>query len=146
MFRKLFRRPDEARVRHPAKATPLVPEQPSQSYGRQDGAPQQVFSKVFRYRLPDSEMKDPTRVEVVGSFTQWKRVPLLHAGKLDGWHVTVHHIPGNRTHHYMLLVDGKPVFDHTSDGLAIPHGPQEEQFAMPTDKGPRILMLFAQTR
>jgi hypothetical protein len=65
---------------------------------------------------------------------------------IDAWHVTIHHIPGNRTHHYMLLVDGSPVYDHTCDGLAVPHGFQEEQFALATDKGPRVLMLFAQTK
>ena len=60
--------------------------------------------------------------------------------------MTIHHIPGNRTHHYMLLVDGQPTYDKTCDGLAVPRGFEEEQYQLQTDKGPRVLMLFAQTR
>lgn len=107
---------------------------------------QQTFTKVFRWRLPDGETEEPKTVEVAGSFTHWQKVALHRDGMIDAWHVTIHHIPGNRTHHYMLLVDGAPVYDHTCDGLAVPHGFQEEQFALATDKGPRVLMLFAQTK
>jgi len=57
-----------------------------------------------------------------------------------------HNIPCNRTHHYMLFGDSKPVPDKHCDGLAIPRGPQEEQYALPTARGPRVLMLFAQTK
>jgi hypothetical protein len=85
-------------------------------------------------------------VEVVGSFTHWQRVPLMRDGKLDAWHVTLHHIEGNRTHHYMLLLDGQPTYDKDCDGLAVPHGPHEEQYQISTDKGPRVFMLWAQTR
>ena len=106
----------------------------------------QVFSKVFRWRLPDGQTSEPETVELVGSFSHWQRVPMQRDGKLDAWHVTMHHIPGNRTHHYMLLVDGKPTFDKTCDGLAVPHGHQEETFQLQTDRGPRVLMLFAQTK
>ncbi len=145
MLRRLFKR-SEPVLRHPARSTPLVLEKNSESQPPQNGAPKQVFSKVFRYRLPDGHTKDPARVEVAGTFTHWQRIPLHHSGKLDGWHVTIHHIPGNRTHHYMLLVDGTPILDHAADGLSIPHGALEEQFAIDTEKGPRVLMLFAQTR
>ncbi len=106
----------------------------------------QTYAKVFRYRLPDGVTAEPQRVEVVGSFTHWQPVSLIRDGKLDAWHVTIHHIPGNRTHHYMLLVDGQPTYDKTCDGLAVPHGPHEERYQLQTDKGPRVLMLFAQTR
>lgn len=106
----------------------------------------QTFSKVFRWRLPDGQTEEPKSVEIVGSFTHWTPTPLNRDGKLDSWHVCLHHIPGNRTHHYMLLIDGKPTFDKTCDGLAIPHGFQEEQYQLSTDKGPRVLMLFAQTK
>jgi hypothetical protein len=106
----------------------------------------QIFSKVFRWRLPDGETHEPATVEIAGSFTHWEKVALQRDGKLDAWHVTLHHIPGNRTHHYMLLVDGVPTYDKNCDGLAVPHGFQEEQFQLQTDKGPRVLMLFAQTR
>jgi hypothetical protein len=105
-----------------------------------------TFTKVFRWRLPDGQTEEPGTVEVVGSFTHWQRLALQRDGKLDAWHVTIHHIPGNRTHHYMLLVDGQPVYDKTCDGFAIPHGAHEERFQLMTDNGPRVLMLFAQTR
>lgn len=105
-----------------------------------------TFSKVFRWRLPDGHTTEPQTVEIVGSFTHWQRVPLTRDGKLDAWHTTVHHIPGNRTHHYMLLVDGKPTMDKSCDGLAVPHGMQEEEYQLQTERGPRVLMLFAQTK
>jgi hypothetical protein len=35
------------------------------------------FSKVFRWRLPDGLTDPPTSVEVVGTFTQWQKVPLV---------------------------------------------------------------------
>jgi hypothetical protein len=113
------------------------------SRGQQQGL---VFTKVFRWRLPDGADNEPERVEVVGSFTHWKKVQLSRDGKVDAWHVTIHHIPGNRTHHYMLLVDGEPFYDKGCDGLAVPHGGLEERYQLSTDKGPRVLMLFAQTR
>ena len=146
MFRNLFRRPAPPPVRHPSKATPLILEKDSGVQPRQGGPPKPAFSKVFRYRLPEGQTTEPQRVEVAGSFTHWQKIPLLHCGKLDGWHTTIHHIPGNRIHHYMLLVDDKPVLDHASDGLAIPRDATEEQFALSTEKGPRVLMLFAQAR
>lgn len=105
-----------------------------------------TFSKVFRYRLPDGQTEEPKKVEVVGTFSHWQPVPLHRDGKLDSWHATVHHMPGNRTHHYMLLIDGIPVMDKNCDGLAVPHGPQEEQYALQTARGPRVLMIFAMTK
>ena len=105
-----------------------------------------VFSKVFRWRLPSGQTKSPETVEVVGSFTHWRKVPLVNDGILGAWHVTLHHIQGNRTHHYMLLLDGKPTFDKDCDGLAIPRGLEEEAYQLVTDKGPRVMMLFAQTK
>jgi hypothetical protein len=135
--------------RKPAsKSTRLVPESPMTSapveaYGSER---RQTFSKVFRWRLPDGETHDPKTVEVVGSFTHWQKVPLVRDGVLDAWHVTLHHIVGNRTHHYMLLVDGKPTYDKTCDGLAVPRGADEERWQVMTDRGPRVLMLFAQTK
>ena len=32
------------------------------------------------------------------------------------------------------------------NGLAIPHGFDEEQYAIQTDRGPRVFMMFAQTK
>jgi hypothetical protein len=46
----------------------------------------------------------------------------------------------------MLLADGKPVEDGHSDGMAIPTGAQELQFAIATARGPRVFMLFSQTK
>ncbi|HWH69643.1 MAG TPA: hypothetical protein VNT26_09675 [Candidatus Sulfotelmatobacter sp.] len=91
-------------------------------------------------------MQEPASVEVVGSFSQWQKVPLVRDRVLDAWHVSLNNIQGNRTHHYMLLVDGKPTYDKSCDGLAVPHGPEEECFQLVTDKGPRVFMLFAQTK
>ncbi len=143
-----FRNLLDSRKGSPRKGGPFVPERSSSaSRSGQDRANrEQTFSKVFRYRLPEGQTTEPQSVEVVGSFTHWQKVELHRDGKLDAWHVTLHHIPGNRTHHYMLLVDGKPVHDKTSDGLAVPHGSQEEYYAIMTEKGPRVFMLFAQTR
>jgi len=134
--------------RKPApKGTPLRPEPPSGAAPQQEGSERrQTFSKVFRWRLPDCQTQEPATVEVVGSFTHWHKVALVRDGVLDAWHVTLHHIQGNRTHHYMLLVDGKPSFDKTCDGLAVPRGHDEERFQLMTDKGYRVMMLFAQTK
>ena len=133
--------------RPPQKGVPPMPEH------RQDAAPagdrnerRLTFSKVFRWHLPDGQTHEPTSVEVVGSFTHWQKVPLIRDSAVAGWHVTLHHLQGNRTHHYILLVDGKPAFDKTCDGLAVPHGPDEERYQLTTDKGPRVMMLFAQTK
>jgi hypothetical protein len=106
----------------------------------------QSFAKVFRWRLPDGHTVAPASVEIVGSFTQWQKVPLTRDGALDAWHVTLHNIPSHQTHHYMLLVDGKPTQDKNCDGLAIPRGPEEERYTLATDRGPRVFMLFAQTK
>ena len=126
----------------------LIPEPASGAAPAQNNSNErrQTFSKVFRWRLPGGETHEPTTVEVIGSFTHWQKVPLVRDGVLDAWHVTLHHIQGNRTHHYMLLIDGKPTYDKTCDGLAVPRGPEEERFQVMTDKGPRVLMLFAQTK
>jgi hypothetical protein len=105
-----------------------------------------TFSKVFRWRLPDGQTQAPASVEIVGSFNHWQKVALTRDSELDAWHATIHHIPGNRTHHYMLLVDGIPVNDKHADGMAIPHGPQEEQYQLITPRGGRVFMLYAQTK
>jgi hypothetical protein len=132
----------------PPKGGPLIPESYfAGSPLRRDAAERKpTFAKVFRWRLPDGQTREPAAVEVVGSFTHWQKVPLQRDSAVDAWHVTLHHIPGHRTHHYMLLVDGKPAYDRYNDGLAAPHGPEEEQYQLMTDKGPRVFMLFAQTK
>ena len=104
-----------------------------------------VFSKVFRWQ-PEAGKPLPQTVEVAGTFTDWKRVPMLHDHAGQGWHLTLHQIPSNRTHHYMFIADGVPVQDKHCDGLAIPQGEQEQAFAITTPRGPRLFMLFAQTK
>ena len=105
---------------------------------------QQAFSKIFRWH-GNGHAEGPTQVEVVGTFSNWQRLPLSPDGS-GSWHVILENIPGNRTHHYMLLADGKPVSDKFSDGLAVPQNAEEEQFAITTARGPRVFMLFAQTK
>jgi hypothetical protein len=105
-----------------------------------------TFTKILRWRLPDGQTQEPAAVEVAGTFTNWQKVPLAHDRVRGGWHVTIHQIPGNRTHHYMLLADGAPVEDAHSDGLAVPNSAQELQFAIATARGPRVFMLFSQTK
>ena len=129
------------------KGGPLIRESASSSPLQRDPVERkQTFSKVFRWRLPDGQTKEPDSVEIVGSFNHWQKTTMIRDSVLDAWHVTLHHIQGNRTHHYMLLVDGEPTYDKTCDGLAVPHGPQEERYQLMTDKGPRVFMLFAQTK
>jgi len=106
----------------------------------------QTFTKIFRWRLPAGETQAPATVEVAGTFTKWQKVPLVHDAGQREWRVTLHDLPVNRTHHYMLLADGKPVRDEHCDGLAIPRNVQEAQYALKTERGPRVLMLFAQTK
>ena len=134
-----------------APKAPSVPSIPSAPFGRVAPAPKpsparQSYSKIFRWRLPAGRTQAPASVEVVGAFTNWQKVPLTRDGVLDAWHVTLHNLQCGRMYHYMLLVDGQPVRDNHCDGLAVPHGPQEEQYQLMTDRGPRVLMLFAQTK
>jgi len=119
---------------------------PAPSTRRGPGSDRQTYSRVFRWRLPAGETKEPHAVEIVGSFTQWKRVPLDRDGRQGAWQATIHHIPGGRTHHYMLLLDGKPTFDKACDGYAVPHGEHELFYQLQTEKGGRVLMLFAQAK
>ncbi len=106
----------------------------------------QTFTKIFRWRLPAGQTAAPATVEIVGTFTKWQKVPLVPDEARHVWQVTLNDIPCNRTHHYMLLVDGKPVRDEKCDGQAIPRNAQEAQYQLMTARGPRVLMLFAQTK
>jgi hypothetical protein len=83
-------------------------------------------------------------MEVAGTFSEWKKIPMTRAAT-GGWQLALT-IPAHRTHHYMFLADGQPVQDKHCDGLAIPQGVEEEQFAIATPRGPRVFMLFAQTK
>lgn len=131
-----------------SKGAPLMPEPSSRSPLPQSRPQdrQTTYSKVFRWRLPDGYTQAPESVHIVGSFTNWQKVALQRDSTTDAWHTTVHHIPGNKTHHYMILVDGEPTNDRNSDGFAVPIGPQEEQYQLITERGPRVFMLFAQAK
>ena len=88
----------------------------------------------------------PVRVEVAGTFNDWQRVPLKR-DKLSGvWQLPLPNIPGNRTHNYMLLVNGRPVADKFADGLAVPHTAEEKLHQLETPRGPRVFMLASQTK
>ncbi len=88
----------------------------------------------------------PVRVEVAGSFNNWQRVPLKRDRVSGVWQVTVSDIPANRTHTYMLLVNGRPVKDKNADGLAVPHTAEDKQHQLETPRGPRVFMLASQAK
>ncbi len=121
-----------------------VPAKPSHSMNARDTA-KPTYSKVFRVTVPDHHGKHPHSVEIVGSFTDWRPVALAHHGA-QSWQGNIQDIPGNKTHHYMLLVDGHPAVYPDSDGYAKPEGALEERYALHTPRGPRVYMLFAQTK
>ncbi|MGA2800876.1 MAG: glycogen-binding domain-containing protein [Verrucomicrobiota bacterium] len=132
----------------PRKSGPWVPKLPvnGSALRKNLSGREQVFSKVFRWRLPDGHTREPVSVEVAGSFTNWEKVPLTRDKARDAWQVMLHDIRINRTHHYMILVDGKPAYDKYNDGLALPQKPEEKRYQIMTDNGPRVFMLFAQTK
>ena len=128
---------------HPAAPEPAVRPAPG---GKAAAVPKPTYAKVFRWRLPEGRTQEPATVEIVGTFSNWQRVPLVYDRKQHVWHVTIPHVPAHKMHHYMLLVDGQPAHDKNSDGLAVPHGLQEQQYQLMTDRGPRLFMLFAQSK
>lgn len=105
-----------------------------------------TFSKVFRWQPADPHEPTPDSVELAGSFTDWRAMALTRDAVTNTWQVTLHGIPGNRTHRYMLLVNGKPASDKNCDGLAVPEGFDEQKYQLVTVRGPRIFLLFAQTK
>jgi hypothetical protein len=132
----------------PHKHEPAAPEPVVRSAlgGKAPVAPKPTYAKIFRWQLPEGRMPEPATVEIVGTFTNWQKVPLTRNNKADGWQVIIPDVPAHKTHHYMLLVDGQPAHDKNSDGLSVPHGPQEKQYQLMTSRGPRLFMLFAQTK
>jgi hypothetical protein len=126
---------------HPA---PAGNARPTAATSRRREDPRDVYARVFRFKPAGGEM--PTSVEIIGSFTRWQTVTLTHDKLQNMWTATITGIPGKKTHHYMLLVNGVPVHDPACDGLAEPMGFDEEQYALQTAKGPRVLMMFAQTK
>ncbi len=104
------------------------------------------FSKIFRWQPDNPGEPLPVQVEIAGSFTDWQKTPLKYDRTNRVWQLTLENIPGNRTHNYMLLVNGRPTQDKNSDGLAVPHTDQEKQYQLETPRGPRVFMLFSQTK
>ena len=104
------------------------------------------FTKVFRWPVPTDQTPFPITVEVVGSFTDWRKVSLVYDKVTRTWQVALHNLRGNHTHRYILLVDGKPTYDKTCDGLAAPEGPDEAKWQIATPRGPRVMLLFSQTK
>ena len=104
------------------------------------------FTKVFRWPVPADQTPQPTTVEVAGSFNGWRKVPLSYDPPTRTWQIALNDIEGNRTHRYVILVDGKPSYDKSCDGLTTPQTPDEAKCQIATPKGPRIMLLFAQTR
>lgn len=143
MIRSLFSKGTPAQsAPTPRPAAPA----PASGQRRGPGTGGQTYTRVFRWRLPEGETVEPKSVEIVGSFTNWKRVSLQHDARQGSWHGSIPNIPGGKTHHYMLLIDGKPTFDKACDGYAIPQGAQEEAYQLQTERGGRVLMLFAQAK
>ena len=105
-----------------------------------------VFTKIFRWQAENPTGPQPISVAVTGSFNGWQKTP-LRFDKVNGiWQLTLENIPGNCTHNYMLLVNGKPASDKNSDGLAIPQTAEEKANALETPRGPRVFMLFSQMK
>ena len=78
-----------------------------------------TFSKIFRWQPDEPGGPMPVRVEVAGTFNGWQRAALKRDRVSGIWQLTLHDIPGHRTHNYMLFVNGRPVPDKHADGLAV---------------------------
>lgn len=104
------------------------------------------FTKVFRWPVPAGQTPPPATVEIAGSFSGWRKVPLSYDPPSKSWQLILNQIEGNRTHRYVILVDGKPTYDKTCDGLTTPQTPDEAKWQIATPRGPRVMLLFAQTR
>ena len=104
------------------------------------------FTKVFRWPVPAEQEPKPTTVEVVGSFSEWHKLPLTYDAPTKTWQLIQREIAGNHTHRYVMLVDGKPSIDQSCDGFALPQGPVEEQWQIATPRGPRVMLMFSQTK
>ncbi len=105
-----------------------------------------TFTKIFRWQPETPGGPMPVRVEVAGTFNGWQRVALKRDRVSGVWQLTLENIPGNRTHNYMLLVNGRPVNDKLADGLAVPHTAEEKQHQLETPRGPRVFLLASQTK
>lgn len=132
-----------------AHTGPLVPTDwsPNAIHGGHSNAPKPTYSKTFHWLPPEEYVGHPPHsVEIVGSFSNWRRVAMVHDRASRAWHVTINEIQAHKMHHYMMLVDGKPVHDSGADGLSVPHCDQEREYQIETPRGPRVFMMCAQTK
>jgi hypothetical protein len=136
-------RKPRAKTKRPEASTQVEtrPHPEPEKRGRKFG-----FTKMFRWPVPAEQTPQPTSVEVVGSFSEWRRLPLSYDRPTRSWNLILQDIIGNRTHRYVMLVDGNPTYDKTCDGLVTPQDPQEERWQIATPKGPRVMLLFSQTK
>src|SRR5271157_3209051 len=122
------------RTRPPvASILPAVPRRPEAEKREQRTG----FTKVFRWPVPADQTPQPAMVEVVGSFSEWRKVPLSFDPPSRTWQIIMENVGGNRTHRYVMLVDGKPSYDKTCDGLTAPQSPDEAKWQIATPRGPR---------
>ena len=105
-----------------------------------------TFRKVFRWQPDQPGGRMPVHVQVAGTFNGWQRAALKRDRVSGVWQLTLHDLPSNRTHTYMLLVNGRPVPDKHADGLAVPHTAEEKHHQLQTPRGPRVFMLASQTK
>ncbi len=125
-----------------ARCVPTLPRRPeAEKHEQRNG-----FTKVFRWLVPADQTPQPTTVEVAGSFSEWRKVPLSYDPPSRTWQIILNNIEGNRTHRYVILVDGRPSYDKTCDGLTTPQTPDEAKCQIATPKGPRVMLLFGQTK
>lgn len=129
---------------HPSRAE--TPSNPTPHARRDDRDRRPTYTKIFRWAVAEGEANPPASVEIIGSFSNWKRVPLTFDAATRTWVAFVRDIEGNRTHHYVFLVDGTPVCEENCDGLAAPSGPEEARWQITTKNGPRVMLLFGQTK
>ena len=125
-----------------SRIKPTLPQRPEMESREQRNG----FTKIFRWPVPAGQSPEPTTVEVVGSFSEWRKLPLSYDPPSRTWQLILNNIEGNRTHRYVILVDGKPSYDKTCDGLVAPLTPDEAKCPIATPKGPRIMLLFSQTK
>lgn len=131
-----------SRAAAPAPTKPAV----AVSMAPRPGDRKATYSKVFRYSPSHGHDHKLERVEIVGSFTNWHPVSMSLNPQDHNWQVTIDGIEGNKTHHYMLLVNGHPHNDKMCDGYAVPHGDIEHRYSITTPRGQRLFLLFAQAK
>jgi hypothetical protein len=137
-----------SKVAAPATAKASAPASVSMSSAMmaRAGDRKATYSKVFRFSPPHGPDHQPERVEIVGSFTNWHPISMQRNPQDHSWQANISGIEGNKTHHYMLLVNGHPHNDKMCDGYAVPHGDIEHRYSITTPRGPRLFLLFAQAK